>query len=214
MLPVITGVTKHLLFCTSIVIRHEAWIYIIVINLRSVACVRFIPRLLSIWRILFRSGWWLNNRVTRWTNWSNIISRGNCNISEITWWSVSTWTRSFKSWVYCPLRFSGCVSKSIRFYRIILTYIMNLYTWVSNLFVISRSRSRIESITRRFKFLIFTPFGRFCTDHFTRKILAITGQGLQILVCARCWYTHFNRSHFIIIIIYFILNLKANCLWT
>jgi len=160
---------------------------------------------LSVRRILFGSWWLLNNTISGWTYWSNIISRSNCNISEITWWSVCTRARSFKSRISCPLGFSSCVSKTIWFYRIKLTYIMRSYSWVSNLFVISRSRSRIKSISWRFKLWIFAPFGRFCTDHLTRKILSITWQGLQILVCSRCWYTHFNGSHFIIIVIYFIL---------
>ena len=196
----------YLFVLSRIRIRDHTWIQISIVNLRSGCYVRFIPRgFLSVRRILFCSRWILDHAIAWWRHWANLVSRGDCDVAEVAWWSVCARAWSFISRICCPLGFSSCTSKTIWFYRIKLTYIMRSYTWVTNLFVISRSRSRIKSISWGFQLWIFAPFRRFCTNHFTRKILSIAWQGLLILISSRCWYTPFNSSHFIIVVIYFIL---------
>ena len=149
--------------------RDKPWIQVTVVNFRSVFSVRFIPRLCSVRRILFCSRKY--NRVTRLIYRWYVHSRWNCNISEVTWGSVCSRPRSFKP--VRPLRFSFCISKTVWFYRIKLTYIMNRLTRITNLFVIAGSRLRIKLASSRFEFSIFTKFGRFSSNHLTRRIITI-----------------------------------------
>lgn len=179
----ISTVFNKLLGVVSLRIKTSS--YISVWYIRSCSNIWFIPRFFILRRINFLSIFSWSNGII-YIYWVNKIPWSNSQIPKITWGSISSRTRCLKS--SCPLCLPFLASKTISFYWIELTYIMNWLTSISNLFMISWTRLRIKFISRWLKFFVLTPNSRFSPCHFTRDIFTCWRQRLLIFICSCSWY--------------------------